>query len=427
MKSRTLNAKRGEVFIFSGPVAIKVLSGLIAVSGREVKEEEEVIIPKGENAFIETLTDSVLNYRLGEGGDIKTLERTMPIEWRTVLDSLKEVERVRALLLGSPVLGRSLLATYIINVITSTGSKVGFINLDIEQPDIGPPATVSVGIAEKPVSSLKELKIIDGFFIGSITFRGQSAGILTGLIKMFTFLNKSEDIDSLIMSVGGPFWGKEGRTLIDSIIRIAEPNRVIVIEKGDELEHLIKPISKTPGLGIMRVPAPYIQQLEGGYEYRRGLYMKYLSDVKKRVFYIDDIMIRGGIYGSGHEPPSSRYEEILNIVGYEKLTYIEESSDATLIILKESLDESKISALKSLYKGKEMIIRYEGYEKGLLVGLYDREGKYLGIGIIDSIDYKRGRITLWSSAEEVFIIQLGHVKLSLDEEMKEELIEGFII
>jgi polynucleotide 5'-kinase involved in rRNA processing len=54
----------------------------------------------------------------------------------------------------------------------------------------------------------------------------------------------------------------------------------------------------------------------------------------------------------------------------------------------------------------------EGDEEGLLVGLKDEEDKFLGIGILDGVDYKRRVLKLYTPvSEKVSLLCFGQIKL----------------
>jgi hypothetical protein len=62
---------------------------------------------------------------------------------------------------------------------------------------------------------------------------------------------------------------------------------------------------------------------------------------------------------------------------------------------------------------KEIQVYYEGSEKGLIVGLYDYQDKFLTLGIICGVDYKRQVVkTRTQATRNVSAIQVGCVRLS---------------
>ena len=62
--------------------------------------------------------------------------------------------------------------------------------------------------------------------------------------------------------------------------------------------------------------------------------------------------------------------------------------------------------------GKKVKLIQESDEQGLLVGLHDEEEKFLGIGILDNIDYGRHIIQVYTPVTaNIASIHVGQVKL----------------
>jgi polynucleotide 5'-kinase involved in rRNA processing len=67
---------------------------------------------------------------------------------------------------------------------------------------------------------------------------------------------------------------------------------------------------------------------------------------------------------------------------------------------------------------KRIVLTRKGEEEGLLVGLHNGSRRFLGIGVVQEIDYVRKTMkVLTPVSEEVSIVVLG--KIRLDKNMKE--------
>ena len=75
------------------------------------------------------------------------------------------------------------------------------------------------------------------------------------------------------------------------------------------------------------------------------------------------------------------------------------------------MTEEQIKEVEESFGKRAKVIR-EGEEEGLLVGLLDERGKFLGIGILCGVDYKRGVMKVYTPVrEDVFTIRFGQIKL----------------
>ncbi|MBS7621518.1 hypothetical protein KEJ32_05345, partial [Candidatus Bathyarchaeota archaeon] len=68
--------------------------------------------------------------------------------------------------------------------------------------------------------------------------------------------------------------------------------------------------------------------------------------------------------------------------------------------------------------GKRVVVTFKGDEKGLLLALYNDEKKFLGIGVLREIDYRRKVIKIFTPVSSgISTVIFGKVKL--DENLKE--------
>jgi polynucleotide 5'-kinase involved in rRNA processing len=62
--------------------------------------------------------------------------------------------------------------------------------------------------------------------------------------------------------------------------------------------------------------------------------------------------------------------------------------------------------------GKKVKMIQEGDEQGLLVGLHDEKEKFLGIGVLSKIDYRRHIIQVYTPVTaDIASVHVGQVKL----------------
>jgi polynucleotide 5'-kinase involved in rRNA processing len=67
---------------------------------------------------------------------------------------------------------------------------------------------------------------------------------------------------------------------------------------------------------------------------------------------------------------------------------------------------------------KKVAVVHKGEEEGLLMALYDAERKFLGIGSLREIDYRRDVMKIYTPvSDKISIVAVGRVKL--DENLKE--------
>jgi len=79
-----------------------------------------------------------------------------------------------------------------------------------------------------------------------------------------------------------------------------------------------------------------------------------------------------------------------------------------------------IKALLEVYDVKEVCIFSESQLNGLMVGLYGKDDRYLGFGLLRSINVERKSVTVYTPVEEdVGRVEFGEIRL--DDEYRESV------
>ncbi|RLE55953.1 MAG: hypothetical protein DRJ30_03145, partial [Candidatus Methanomethylicota archaeon] len=151
---------------------------------------------------------------------------------------------------------------------------------------------------------------------------------------------------------------------------------------------------------------------------RESAYMKYLMKSKVRIFSLDKVGLLYSILGSGFPLSKKDLKSFESLLGIP-LIYGESSPDSLLLVLSSPIeDEDRISLIDFLKKktGKETVILLSrGFERGVLAGLYNGEGSFIGLGIIKEINFNRRTIEISTPVRgEIKLIAIGSLKLSGD-------------
>jgi polynucleotide 5'-hydroxyl-kinase GRC3/NOL9 len=266
---------------------------------------------------------------------------------------------VIAMVLGKVDSGKTSFCTYQINRLISEKQKVAILDGDLGQSDIGSPCTVAYAFVTKPVTDLYGLKAENAFFVGVTSPSAAVNKTIKGIALMKAeILDKAADF--VVVNTDG--W-VEGEEAVEYKLRLAEelnPDVIFCVQQKDELAPLLVALEKF----IKTTIDSPLTAKQRSREKRRNLrelgYIKYLTDAKVKSLSL-------------------------------KLLTIEEQSVAPI---------------------------RQAEEEGLLLGLYDPQRKFLGIGILCKVDYVRKALkVLTSVSEKPSSIVLGKVRL--DENLKE--------
>jgi len=351
----------GKTLLVDGPASVLVVSGRVEVFGFSVKDASRIVIREGKRLPFAVLETTNFDISLGENASAEEIDgNTVPQSWIESSDMLRAFQKkqVIAMVLGKIDSGKTSFCTYLINRLISEKQKVAILDGDLGQSDIGPPCTVAYAFVAKPVTDLYRLKAENAFFVGVTSPSEQVNKTIKGIALMKAeILDKATDF--VVVNTDGWVEGEEAVKYKSRLAEELNPDVIFCIQQKDELTPLLVALEKFIKTTIDSPLTAKQRSREKRRKLRELGYIKYLKDAKVKFLSL-------------------------------KLLTIEEQSVAPI----------------------------RQAEEGLLLGLYDSQRKFLGIGILREVDYVRKILkVLTSVSAKPSSIVLGKVRL--DENLKE--------
>ena len=149
-----------------------------------------------------------------------------------------------------------------------------------------------------------------------------------------------------------------------------------------------------------------------------------MRDGKRITLSMHDVAIQYSFLGSGEELDREKADLLQRILG-GSLIYGEEAEDFLLLVLDEDspVDTSILFKLRKTVANKALRVLRRSDFKNVLCGLLDRKGCFIGLGLIEDVDFKLKELKLYTNVEgcEVAVIQVGSIKVN-----REGIEEGWI-
>jgi len=418
-----LEVKAGKKLRVEGPASILVRDGEIEALGKILRARERLTIPKSKVVFVTALEDSTVELSLGEEGKFEELEEmALPYEWREAIEKIASMSPpVRLLILGGVDVGKTVFTLYLANHLTSQGKRVLIIDEDLGQSEISAPTTIGMAYVTRPIVSFAQVRRVEAFFVGSTSPAGLMHRVLIG-VKVLLDRAAEYKVDCVVINTDGWILGREARELKMGMIMLAKPNVVVAIQKSNEVEPIIRPFEGQRWLQIIRLVAPQAiraRTLEERRVQRESMYLKYFEGGRVIKLPLSKAHFMYSELSSTFPYTPPEVSKVLAELGVKPL-YV--GAGADLLVLVVPRDERRVREIREKLKegGVDKVVRVirEGDERGLIVGLYDGAGSFLGLGLVQEIDYRRGFIRILSKAEgDVALIKLGRIKL--DEKFSE--------
>jgi polynucleotide 5'-hydroxyl-kinase GRC3/NOL9 len=408
--------EKGKTLLVDGPASVIVTSGKVEVFGSIVGGTSKLVIREGKRLPFVVEEKATFNISLGENTSVEEVDgNTIPSSWVKSFEDLLKIQAapVTAMVLGTVDSGKTSFCTYLINRLLREKKKVAILDGDLGQSDIGPPSTVAYTFVTKPLTDLFNLEAKNAFFVGVTSPNAAIDKVIEGL----TLLKKeisSNNPDFIVINTDGWVEGEEAVDYKVQFVKELNPDIIFCIQQKDELTPFLNTLEKFITI-VVDSPSAIKQRSR---EKRRSLrelgYMKYLRNAKVQSLPLSWLKIEENeLFGlSGTYENTKQARKIYELLGMKPLHFAELKDRICIVIGRRRwINEDNIKKAEEVAKKKIVVIR-KGDEEGLLMASYNVERKFLGIGILQEVDYARKTLKIFTPvAKEIAIVALGKVKL----------------
>ncbi|MGD2066081.1 MAG: Clp1/GlmU family protein [Candidatus Bathyarchaeota archaeon] len=403
----------GKTLLVDGPASVSLISGKVTVLGAPLHVDEKVVVREGKRLPLFVKQQGTLEWMLGEGASVNEIDEvTVPSSWETAAKEILSLNKpVTVMVVGGIDSGKTSFCTFLVNEAVMNNWKTCVVDADLGQSDVGPPSTVGFTFVTEPVKDLFDIDAVGAVFVGCTS----PSGALNKLVEALTQLKSSlieEGVELLVINTDGWVEGEEASAYKVRLTEEVAPTAVVGMQRGNELTPILDALDEVK---VFAVDSPQLIQPRSR-EKRKILrelsYKKYMKGAKLQSFSFGWMKAEGSIFGAG-VPLSRRRLGTLSDLLRKRPIYSEETVAAIFAVLNDSqhISEEDIDAAEKHFNKRVKVIR-EGDEEGLLVGLKDEEDNFLGIGILNGVDYKRKLLKVYTPVnEKVSALCFGQVKL----------------
>jgi polynucleotide 5'-hydroxyl-kinase GRC3/NOL9 len=350
-----------RTLLVDGPASVRLVSGKAEVFGYQVKQAQKVIVRKGKRLPFFVLEKASFDISLGANAGIEEASgSTIPNSWDKPLEAILSLQKkpVAVLVLGKIDSGKSSYCTYLVNKLVDGKCRVAVLDGDLGQSDIGSSGTVGYAVTFKPVTELYDLKLENAFFVGVTSPIMAIARTIEGLSAMKTEIFK-RPVDFVVINTDGWVEGDVAVQYKTALVKELKPDVIVGVQAADELDELIANMEQTV-LKVELSSSLRQRTAEKRKNLREMTYARYLKDAKLQCYPMSQLAV---------EP-------------------------------------------------RDALPKNQTPERGVLVGLYGSEGKFLGIGVLREINQVR-RVLKVQTAVSIKPSRIVIGKVFLDEKLRE--------
>jgi polynucleotide 5'-hydroxyl-kinase GRC3/NOL9 len=380
--NKTIEA--GKTLLVDGPASVCVVSGKVQIFGYVPTTGARLIVREAKRFPFYVEETALLDVSLGAGAKIEEIAAdTIPSSWGAALEIFSNIQSkpAVAMVIGGADSGKSSLCNYLTNKLTTQKNSVAILDCDLGQSDVGPPATVAYAKLTKPLSDLFMLKPDGAVFVGVTSPSQATRRVLEAVAKVKAEVS-SCGADFVVVNTDGWVEGDEAISYKGLLAEALMPDVVFCVERLGEVPSLCARFGDALGTFRQeRVEAPASVK-ERTREKRKSLrelgYGKYLAGAKAKAWALSRLQFEF----SDEEPPLQA--------------------------------PPQVEALKAAVAKRRAITRLTE-ARGMLVGLTDTRGGFLGVGVVLGIDFEKKTLRVHTTVSvEPAWVQLGRVQLDRD-------------
>ncbi|MEM3874471.1 MAG: Clp1/GlmU family protein [Candidatus Bathyarchaeia archaeon] len=417
-----INVAVGKTLLVDGPASVTLVSGKAEVFGYTLRNMEKVVIRDGKRMPFYVKEPATFNVSLGENANVEEVEgNTIPPSWDKAYEELStiQIRPATALVLGTVDSGKTSFCTYLVNRLLNEKHKVAILDGDLGQSDIGPPCTLAYAFVSRHVTDLFNLEAKNAFFVGVTSPSRAIEKVIYGLTLLKSEILGSNP-DFVIVNTDGWVEGEDAVNYKVQLIEKINPSIIYCIQQNEKLRPLLEAVKGFKTV-VMDSPQTIKQRSRDKRRSLRELgYIKYLKNSKVQSIPMSWLKIESEeILVPGKNFMDRRRErEIYDLLGMKPL-YMVELKDKLYVVIGRNrwINPENIKRTEEIL-GKRVVVTFKGDEKGLLLALYNDAGRFLGIGILREIDYRKKVVKIFTPVSSgISTVIFGRVRL--DENLKE--------
>jgi polynucleotide 5'-hydroxyl-kinase GRC3/NOL9 len=303
----------------------------------------------------------------------------------------------RILILGATDRGKSSYCRFLINAFLQEGRTVSFVDADIGQKDVGPPATITLAdfaaladFAHAASTPMSQISACTGmYFVGHISPFAHFLPLVVGTRQMV----ETAKGEFVVIDTAGLVQGR-GRQLAGFQIESLRPDVLVCLERGDELAPIRHAARHCNTLRVRSFRSAVRKSPEARRRLREKAFRTHFQDAREVEVRLDDIIVQRSSLFNGAAVIDPRF------------LYAESFSDGLIAVAGEGV-----------YEASERVrVLPVNFADQLLCGVAGDGGRCLGLAICTGVDFAARNITLYTPVpkRDIRIILFGDLYLDQD-------------
>ena len=339
-------------------------------------------------------------------------------DWEHLAPKVVHPQQI-VLVIGATDVGKSTFCRFLIERGVARGLKVGFVDADVGQSQIGPPTTIGLKVFA-PNGSMESLAEIaskpdDLYFVGWTSPERHLLQCVAGTRLMVDAALKT-GADFIVVDTTGYVEGDTAGVLKQHKIELVKPTHLICLHRSRELDTIVTPFEGDDTIQIHRL-LPHRSVTSKGDEFRRkyreSSFAHYFSDCIQEILPFDQIRGQRTPFFNGRQANLKEQEMLSNFID-DRVFHAEWGHRSLTLATLDRLPSLTQSRLKNHLSLKNLVTETPQYFEHRLVGLLDTSGTTISIGVIDDVDFNAKQLKIQckvGTAAKTKTLQFGQYRM----------------
>jgi polynucleotide 5'-hydroxyl-kinase GRC3/NOL9 len=307
----------------------------------------------------------------------------IPADWRASAEQILTNNWRKVLVLGATDRGKSTYCDFLVRHIGQSGHKIAFVDADVGQKDVGPPATISLAYSDGQ-AGLATAELAGMYFVGSTSPARHFLPMVVGTRKMLD----TADAPFVTIDTTGLITGS-GRVLKAYQIESIQPDVIIALEIGTELDVILNAHRHYPVVRLQSSREAQAKSPGARRRQRELAFQSYFQYAKHITLDLENLIFSRSILFNGVPVEDPRF------------VYAEQTPDGLLAVRQTRLPE----------KPHNIYLLTKGFERNRLCGVANQRNDCLGVGIVSAFDFRNKTVTILTPVAEqnISILQFGEM------------------
>lgn len=336
-------------------------------------------------------------------------------EWEEVTGEILRTPGV-AMVIGGVDTGKTRFCVELVNAAAELGLPGAVVDADVGQSEIGPPGTIGLGLAEKPVEALTDLKFKRLHFVGATSPAGHLLECVIGASRMVDAA-REHGAALIVLDTTGLVDGPIGRKLKTYKTDLVRPDYLVGIQKRHEIEHLLAPFARAASIKIRKVSSPAVVRTkppEFRAARRQMRFYEHFNDASSHIIRLDDVSCWNTWFCTGR-PMKWQYMKFMEDTLGCRILHAEVTGRGVFAVAEKPCPQKDMRELEEQFRTRAIRIVTGESLTNLLVGLADENARVINVGLIQAIDFKQRFMSVLSpikTVSPVRIVQFGSIRVT---------------